>query len=421
MSRMAQWGNDLYTGDRSIDFVGKSKTWYIASAVIMAVAALGFVVQGLNLSLEFTGGSEFRVVTQGAPASYEDDATSAVREVAGGSASAKVTTIGGNVIRVQTEELDGNESREVSRALARTFGVPQSEVSSSFIGPSWGASVSQQALRALVVFIVITTALMALYYRNWKMAVASMVALAHDMLITVGIYTWTGFEVSPATLIGFLTVLGYSLYDTVVVFDHVKENTRAAFQNKRSTFAQAANLAVNQTLVRSINTTVIAVLPIVAVLVIGFAKLGPGTLLDLSLALFIGMTVGAFSSIFIATPLLVDLRRKDPDVVALDKAATKHQSSAARRTAPATVGAPTDAGSTGAGEGTATVGATTDRTVTTAGDSSGAATTRETAPPSSSADPDEAQTVTGRKVHKYAQAGPRNQPKKTPRNRRGKA
>lgn len=421
MSRMAQWGNDLYTGDRSIDFVGKSKTWYIASAVIMAVAALGFVVQGLNLSLEFTGGSEFRVVTQGAPASYEDDATSAVREVAGGSASAKVTTIGGNVIRVQTEELDGNESREVSRALARTFGVPQSEVSSSFIGPSWGASVSQQALRALVVFIVITTALMALYYRNWKMAVASMVALAHDMLITVGIYTWTGFEVSPATLIGFLTVLGYSLYDTVVVFDHVKENTRAAFQNKRSTFAQAANLAVNQTLVRSINTTVIAVLPIVAVLIIGFAKLGPGTLLDLSLALFIGMTVGAFSSIFIATPLLVDLRRKDPDVVALDKAATKHQSSAARRTAPATVGAPTDAGSTGAGEGTATVGATTDRTVTTAGDSSGAATTRETAPPSSSADPDEAQTVTGRKVHKYAQAGPRNQPKKTPRNRRGKA
>lgn len=421
MSRMAQWGNDLYTGDRSIDFVGKSKTWYIASAVIMAVAALGFVVQGLNLSLEFTGGSEFRVVTQGAPASYEDDATSAVREVAGGSASAKVTTIGGNVIRVQTEELDGDESREVSRALARTFGVPQSEVSSSFIGPSWGASVSQQALRALVVFIVITTALMALYYRNWKMAVASMVALAHDMLITVGIYTWTGFEVSPATLIGFLTVLGYSLYDTVVVFDHVKENTRAAFQNKRSTFAQAANLAVNQTLVRSINTTVIAVLPIVAVLIIGFAKLGPGTLLDLSLALFIGMTVGAFSSIFIATPLLVDLRRKDPDVVALDKAATKHQASAARRTVPATAGARTGAGATGAGEGTATVGATTDRTGTKAGDSSGAATTRETTSPSSSADPDEAQTVTGRKVHKYAQAGPRNQPKKTPRNRRGKA
>ena len=412
MSRMAQWGNDLYTGDRSIDFVGKSKTWYIASAVIMAVAALGFVVQGLNLSLEFTGGSEFRVVTQGAPASYEDDATSAVREVAGGSASANVTTIGGDTIRVQTEELDGDESREVARELASTFGVPQSEVSSNFIGPSWGASVSQQALRALVVFLVITTALMALYYRNWKMAVASMVALAHDMVITVGIYTWTGFEVSPATLIGFLTVLGYSLYDTVVVFDHVKENTRAAFQNKRSTFAHAANLAVNQTLVRSINTTVIAVLPIVAVLIIGFAKLGPGTLLDLSLALFIGMTVGAFSSVFIATPLLVDLRRKDADVVALDKAAGKHhKASAVRERVPAGVSAGAAAGSAagGADDGSAVTEAPSRATSTTEGTS-----------PSSSEESGEGQTVTGRKVHKYAQSGPRNQPKKTARNGRGK-
>lgn len=414
MSRMAQWGNDLYTGDRSIDFVGKSKTWYIASAVIMAVAALGFVVQGLNLSLEFTGGSEFRVVTQGAPASYEDDATSAVREVAGGSASANVTTIGGDTIRVQTEELDGDESREVARELASTFGVAQSEVSSNFIGPSWGASVSQQALRALVVFLVITTALMALYYRNWKMAVASMVALAHDMLITVGIYTWTGFEVSPATLIGFLTVLGYSLYDTVVVFDHVKENTRAAFQNKRSTFAHAANLAVNQTLVRSINTTVIAVLPIVAVLIIGFAKLGPGTLLDLSLALFIGMTVGAFSSVFIATPLLVDLRRKDADVVALDKAAGKHhKASAVRERVPAGVSA-----GAGAAAGSAAGGADDGSAVTEA--PSRAPSTTEGNSPSSSEESGEGQTVTGRKVHKYAQSGPRNQPKKTARNRRGK-
>ena len=416
MSRMAQWGNDLYTGDRSIDFVGKSKTWYIASAVIMAVAALGFVVQGLNLSLEFTGGSEFRVVTQGAPASYEDDATSAVREVAGGSASANVTTIGGDTIRVQTEELDGDESREVARELASTFGVAQSEVSSNFIGPSWGASVSQQALRALVVFLVITTALMALYYRNWKMAVASMVALAHDMLITVGIYTWTGFEVSPATLIGFLTVLGYSLYDTVVVFDHVKENTRAAFQNKRSTFAHAANLAVNQTLVRSINTTVIAVLPIVAVLIIGFAKLGPGTLLDLSLALFIGMTVGAFSSVFIATPLLVDLRRKDADVVALDKAAGKHhKASAVRERVPARVSAGAGAG---AAAGSAAGGADDGSAVTEA--PSRATSTTEGTSPSSSEESGEGQTVTGRKVHKYAQSGPRNQPKKTARNRRGK-
>ena len=231
-------------------------------------------------------------------------------------AEARAVTLGSDTVRVQTEELSNDEARQVSRALATAFDVETNKVSSNFIGPSWGASVSQQALRALVVFLVITTALMALYYRNLKMAVASMIALAHDMLITVGIYTWTGFEVSPATLIGFLTVLGYSLYDTVVVFDHVKENTRAAFANRRMSFADAANLAVNQTLVRSINTTVIANLPVLAVIIIGFAVLGPGTLLDLSLALFIGTTVGAFSSVFIATPLLVDLRRKDADVVA---------------------------------------------------------------------------------------------------------
>ncbi len=409
MSRMADWGNDLYTGQRSINFVGKSKTWYIISAVLMAVALLGFVVKPLNLSLEFTGGSEFRVATSEAPSDYESRARNEVREVAGPGAAAKVSTLGGATVRVQTVELDGDEARDVSAGLAKSFDVENNKVSSNFIGPSWGASVSKQALRALIVFIVLTTSLMALYYRNWKMALSSMVALAHDMVITVGIYTWIGLEVSPATMIGFLTVLGYSLYDTVVVFDHVKENTRAAFANKRTTFAKAANLAVNQTLVRSINTTVIAVLPIIAVIIIGIAKLGPGTLLDLSLALFIGMTIGAFSSVFIATPLLVDLRRKDREVVALDKAAAKHEARLERQLVPASGGSPV----------TETPGSPSAPSVSTTGTS---ATTTGASPasPGDSEAVDDAQTVTGRKVHKYAQpAGPRNQPKKTPRKRRG--
>ncbi|WP_068264887.1 protein translocase subunit SecF [Janibacter limosus] len=404
MSRMADWGNDLYTGRRSIDFVGKSKQWYIWSAVIMAVALLGFVVRPINLSLEFTGGSEFRVATQSAPANYEERATQAVRDIAGGESSANVSTLGGSTVRVQTEELDADEARQVSGALATAFEVKGSEVSSNFIGPSWGKSVSQQALRALIVFIVLTTVMMALYYRNFKMAMASMIALSHDMLITVGIYSWTGFEVSPATMIGFLTVLGYSLYDTVVVFDHVKENTRASFANRRMSFDRAANLAVNQTLVRSINTTVIANLPVVAVIIIGFAVLGPGTLLDLSLALFIGTTVGAFSSVFIATPLLVDLRRKDPEVVKLAKDAEKYQARQSREPALATAGAQT-AGSGAMAPTTGTTGAGTSADSSDDG-ASGAG---------------EGQTVTGRKVHKYAQSsGPRNQPKKTPRTRRGK-
>lgn len=413
MSRMADWGNDLYTGKRSISFVGKSKTWYVWSAVIMAVAALGFVVQPLNLSLEFTGGSEFRVATDSAPSDFESRATSAVRDVAGGDASANVTTLGGSTIRVQTEELAQQESTEVGRSLASAFDVESNEVSSNFIGPSWGASVSQQALRALAVFLVLTTALMAIYYRNVKMAGASMIALAHDMLITVGIFAWTGFEVSPATMIGFLTVLGYSLYDTVIVFDHVKQNTREAFANRRTSFADAANLAVNQTLVRSINTTVIANLPIVAVIIIGFAVLGPGTLLDLSLALFIGTTVGAFSSVFIATPLLVDLRRKDPEVVRLAEDAKAHQ--ARQQRAMATAGAG------GRGGTSPSSGATT--TPDAKGEPATSSPTREGDPVGSAdgaRDPDAPATITGRKVHKYAQSGgPRNQPKKTPRKRRG--
>ena len=194
---------------------------------------------------------------------------------------------------------------------------------------------------------------MALYFRTWKMAVAGLVALLHDLVITVGIYALAGFEVSPATMIGFLTILGYSLYDTVVVFDKVRENTTEALGNGRMTYAQAANLAVNQTLVRSINTTVVALLPIAAILVIGFVFLGPGTLLDLALALFVGIAVGAYSSIFIATPLLVHLRMKEPAVVDLDKKATRYQA----RHGGVVVGRPTprrsqhDAGRRGAGRG----------------------------------------------------------------------
>lgn len=406
MSRMADFGNDLYTGRRSIDFVGKAKTWYAVSAVIMLIALAGFGVRGLNLGLEFEGGSEFRVSAEQVADGYQGQATDAVREVVGDDASANVTLIGGNQVRVQTEKLTDAQMTDVSQSLADSFGVETQQVTENTIGASWGASVSKQALRALVVFLAITTVLLALYYRNWKMAVAAMVALAHDMIITVGIYTWSGFEVSPATVIGFLTVLGYSLYDTVVVFDKVRENVADAFQTRRQTFAEAANLAVNQTLVRSINTTVIAVLPIIAVLIIGFAKVGPGTLLDLSLALFIGMIVGAFSSVFIATPLLVQLRRKDEDVVELDRAVQKHRErSAVRERTP--VGTPAAAASTPA--------ATTAAGTTAKGS---AAPAEPAATPSASDDPDAPQTVTGRKVHKYAQSGPRNQPRKQPRSKR---
>lgn len=393
------FGNDLYTGRRSIPVVPQRRRFYLVSLVVMAIALSGLLVRELNMGLEFKGGSEFRVATQSAPADYESKARQAVADAGGGN-SANVTRLGTGTVRVQTEKLSDQASADVKAGLAQEFGVQDTDVSATFIGPSWGDTVSQKASQALVIFLLLVALVMALYFRTWKMAAAALIALAHDMVITVGIYAWTGFEVSPATMIGFLTVLGYSIYDTVVVFDKVRENTQEAFANGRSSFGEAANLAVNQTLVRSINTTVVGALPILAVLIVGAIWLGPGVLLDLSLVLFIGLIVGAYSSIFIATPMLVSLRANDQAVVDLDKRAARSQAARAKAAAkvPASAPAATSQGSAAAGDDSAAYPA--------AG--------------VEGQDP-EASTVTGRAVHKWAQpqqGGPRNQPKRTPKSRR---
>ncbi len=201
----------------------------------------------------------------------------------------------------------------------------EQDVKIQLVGPTWGSEVSQNAARALVVFLVLVAIFLAIYF-EWPMAVAALIALAHDVIITVGIYALSGFEVSPATVIGFLTILGYSLYDTVVVFDKVKENTKGITAGSRMTYSDAANLAVNQTLVRSINTTIVAILPVAAILIVGIIQLGSGTLNDLSLALFVGMIVGTFSSIFIATPFLAQLKERQPEMKALRKRVTSKRS-----------------------------------------------------------------------------------------------
>jgi len=383
----SQLGNDLYTGARSVPVVARRRRFYLGSAVLIAIALLGLAVKGINLSLEFKGGSEFRVSNVANTDNYEARA----RDAAGATQSGvNVTLIGGSTVRVQTERLDDQESAQLGQALAAEFGVPQQEVSATFIGPSWGATVSQKALQALVIFLLLVALVMAAYFRTWKMSVAALVALAHDLVITAGVYAWTGFEVSPATMIGFLTVLGYSLYDTVVVFDKVRENTAEAFNNGRRSYASAANLAVNQTMVRSINTTVVALLPITAILVVGTFALGPGTLLDLSLVLFIGILVGGYSSIFIATPVLVSLRSREEPVVELDKRAERHDARMARQAAA-------EEAAEAAAEGDA-VGA---------------------AHGGGSVSPAEGATLTGKAVHQYARSGPRNQPRRTPKSKRG--
>jgi preprotein translocase subunit SecF len=252
-----------------------------------------------------------------------------------------VTTIGGNSLRIQTAELSSAEVEDMQGALAEAYGVPETNVTSSFIGPSWGADISRKAITGIVVFLLFVAVVMTIYFRNWRMAVAALIALFHDLIITAGVYAGVGWEVTPATVIGFLTILGYSIYDTVVVFDKVRENTADALEQTRFTYAEKANLAVNQTLVRSINTSVVALLPVASILFVGAFVLGAGTLRDIALALFVGMLIGTFSSIFLATPAEVSLRERES---AIREHTRKVLASRVARDAeggePATVGAP---------------------------------------------------------------------------------
>jgi preprotein translocase subunit SecF len=321
MGKFSRLGNDLYSGQRSIDFVGRKWLWYAISAVIVLVAVGGLVAKGINYGIEFTGGAEYRV-SLSAEQVNQDTADELRQAVAGtgidNASSPVVTTSGNEAILIQTEPLDDDESAEVSQVILDTTGVTDDDLSQSEIGASWGQEVAERALLGLSVFLVLVVLFIWAYFRQWKMSLAALVALAHDVIITVGIYALSGFEVSPATVTGLLTILGFSLYDTVVVFDKVRENT-ADLRGTRQTYAGAANLAVNQTLVRSINTSIVALIPVGCILYVGVVQLGTGSLKDLALALFVGMAAGVYSSIFIATPLLAHLKSRESEVVLAEK------------------------------------------------------------------------------------------------------
>jgi len=309
MSKLREIGNQLYSGERSFDFVGKRNIWYAIGVVAVILAILLPIARGgFNFGIEFRGGSEFRLTnSQELPQTLARDV---IQEIKPG-VQVSVTKVGANDLRIQTEQLADEESEAARLSLGEAYGLPGEEVASSFIGPNWGADVTQQALTGLIVFLILVSLLMAFYFRSWKMSVAALVALAHDLILTAGIYAGVGFEVTPAAVIGFLTVLSYSLYDTVVVFDKVRENTLEIEYSETRTFGEMVNLAVNQTLVRSINTSVVAVLPVASILFIGSVVLGAGTLRDIALALFVGTIVGTYSSIFLAAPIYVHLRENE--------------------------------------------------------------------------------------------------------------
>ena len=306
MASLTTIGNELYTGERSLPVVGKRKLWFMVAAIVLIVLALGTVVRGgFVFGIEFTGGSEFRVA--GLEQASVEGATETVEAIVPDT-EARAATLGQDTVRVQTDAVTEEQAAEIRGALAEQYGVDTGDIAFSFIGPSWGQDVSRQALQALVVFLVLVSIVLAAYFRTWKMSLAALGSLAFDLLVTAGVYGVIGFEVTPAAVIGFLTILGYSLYDTVVVFDKVRENTAPGTSG---TMLDNINLAVNQTIVRSINTSIVATLPIASILFIGALLLGAGTLRDIALALFIGTIVGTWSSIFVAAPVYAQLRQND--------------------------------------------------------------------------------------------------------------
>ena len=303
----ARFGNDLHSGARSYPFVGKRRLWLLLAAVLMAVSVLiPAVGGGFNLGIDFRGGSEF-VVSKTA---HVDTATGEriIHEKAKDASDVRVTNIAPGTIRAQMSKLSDDETLQVKAALQEAYGVSENDVTSSFVGPTWGADVTRQAFWGLVAVVVLALIGMAFYFRTWKMSLASIAGLFFTVVVTVGLYAAFGFEITPSAIIGFLTILSYSLYDSVVVFDNIRENTEDVLERRDTTFAEQINLAVNQTLVRSINTAIVGVLPVGAILFIGAFILGAGTLQDLSLSLFVGILVGMFGTLFVSAPLYASLR-----------------------------------------------------------------------------------------------------------------
>ncbi|MCC2028962.1 protein translocase subunit SecF [Microbacterium sp. YMB-B2] len=316
MASMNEFGNNLYTGKTSFPFVAKRRLWFIIAIALVLASALVPLLRPVQFSIEFTGGSQFTVV--GPKSTDQSIAAGAVESVVP-DAAAKVAIVNGTDVRVQTSQMTPEQTQAVAAALAEAYDVPADEVTSSFIGPVWGENVTRQSLWGLAIFLALTFLILAIYFRTWKMSVAAILGLLDVLVITIGVYALAGFEISPAAVIGFLTILAYSLYDTTVVFDKVRENTTEDGENSARTFGESVNLAVNQTLVRSINTSIVAALPVGAILFIGSFWLGAETLTDISLSIFVGILVATYSTLFVAAPLYSLFREREPQIVERDR------------------------------------------------------------------------------------------------------
>jgi preprotein translocase subunit SecF len=299
----------LYRGDAGLNIVGRRKIFYGVSLLILVIALISIFTRGFTLGIDFKGGDQIQV-----PASAGVSLTDAKNAVSdAGAVVVSGQRVGGShpTYLIRTEQLSADKASAVKSTVSRELKVPANQISDSRVSKSWGGQITQKALIALAVFLALVVLYLIIRF-EWRMAIGAFVALIHDLLLAATVYSLVGWEVTPNTVIGLLTILGFSLYDVVVVFDKVQENTRSITGGTRYTYPEAANLAVNQTLMRSINTALIALLPVAGLLFIGAGLLGAGTLKELGLVLFVGMLSGVYSSIFIATPVLVDLKMTDP-------------------------------------------------------------------------------------------------------------
>ncbi|MEX2256724.1 MAG: protein translocase subunit SecF, partial [Acidimicrobiia bacterium] len=320
---------DIYHERTHFDFIGRSRLWALLSGAAVTISIVALIWSGLNLGIDFEGGTQWELRVASGSASTQD-----VRDaLAGtGAADAKILILGDDGVRIQAVELKPAQRATVTEALAEYAGVSGSEISIVDVGPTWGQQVTRKALTALLFFFVLIGAYLTFRF-EWKMALAALIAVVHDIIITAGVYAITGFEVTPATVVAFLTILGFSLYDTVVVFDKIKENTPSVGVERGDTYSVMVNRSMNQVLMRSINTSFVAMLPVASLLIVGSGILGAVTLRDFALALFVGLLVGAYSSIFVATPILAWLKEREPRYEALRERASQQLA----RTAPAAV------------------------------------------------------------------------------------
>ncbi|MBV8386314.1 MAG: protein translocase subunit SecF [Acidimicrobiia bacterium] len=311
MAKKASLRHRLYHGETSFDFMGHMRLWFAISGVIIALGAVSLVTQGLNLGIDFKGGTSWTVK---APHESVASLRDKVRPL--GLGDATIQTTGNGFVKVSAKHSSQAKEAEVTDTLAKVAGTTPQQVSVNDVGPSWGKAVTNKAEKALVVFFILITIYISFRF-EWKMAIAAIVAVIHDILITVGIYSISRFAVTPGTVVAFLTILGYSLYDTIVVFDRIEENTRGLSASGRMTYSDTVNLSMNQVLMRSLNTSLVAILPVASILGIGAYLLGATALEDFGLALLVGLLTGAYSSIFIASPVLVLLKEREPRYAAI--------------------------------------------------------------------------------------------------------